>query len=478
MSENKSSPNGKKTGQVAIGPQTIITGSRNDGSLAVIFSGNDMEARADFIPPMADGAPISQTLVRAMLKRLNIIYGIRWESIRNAVHECNRTGKLIKNVLIAKGLRPVSEVNEYFEVNSRLGERPKLVENNKRIDYRSYTPFIIVKKNQSLARLRPKKEGRDGKNVHGVLVPFPVFHPEGVRGGANTRTEGEFIYAEIDGQLVEKNKVLEITSALTIKGPVGYATGNIIFPGDVTVTGPVSDGFKIYSGGSITIKQTFDVTDAIARGDLVVSGGIIGRGIGQLKIGGSIKTKFIENCRVAARKTIMVSSEINNSTVYTLDNIEMEDRGLILGGEIYAVNKIRTGGIGRKSGKSSKLHLGIDFTAEQEREKGNNQLKILDTKIRRLREILETEGADSERRAKAEAMLKQLLEEQQKMADKVRELLGRIITNENALVEVSGDILPGTLIEICQVALFVTEPLQHVRLRLDKNTGRIVVENL
>jgi uncharacterized protein (DUF342 family) len=478
MSENKSSPEGKKISQAVAGPQTVITENRNDGNLAVIFSENDMEAYADFIPPMADGSPINQTLIRAVLNKLNIIYGIRWENIRNAVNECNRTQKLIKNVLIAKGLRPISEVDEYFEVNPHLGERPKPPEGNKRIDYRAYTPFIIVKKNQTLARLRPKKEGRDGKNIHGVLVPFPVLHPDGVRGGPNTRTEGEFIYAEIDGQMIEKSKVLEITDSLTIKGPVGYATGNIIFPGDVTITGPVSDGFKIYCGGSITIKQTFDVTDAIARKDLIVSGGIIGRGMAQLKIGGSIKTKFIENCRAAARKTITVTSEINNSTVYTLESVEMGDRGLILGGEIYAANKVRTGGIGRKAGKSSKLHLGIDFTAEQEKGKNNNHLKILDAKIRRLRKILETEETGSERRARLEDMLKQLLEEQQKTADKVTELLGRIITNENASVEVLGEILPGTLIEICQVALFVTDPLHHVRLRVDKDTGKVVIESL
>ncbi|MDR1636482.1 MAG: FapA family protein [Treponema sp.] len=478
MTGNKTFPEGTKTSQDVMGPQTIITGNRNDGNLMVIFSENDMEAYADFIPPVAEGAPINQTLVRAILAKLNIAYGIRWRNIRNGVNECNQTRKLVKNVLIAKGLRPVSEVGEYFEVNPHLGERSKPPEGSKRVDYRAYTPFIIVKKNQTLALLKKRKEGRDGKNIHGVSVPFPVLHPDGVRGGANTRTEGEYIYAEIDGQLVEKNKVLEITDSLTIKGPVGYATGNIIFPGNVTISGPVSDGFKIYCGGSISIKQTFDVTDAIARGDLTVSGGIIGRGLGQLKIGGSIKTKFIENCRAAARKTITVTSEINNSTVYTLESVEMGDRGLILGGEIYAVNKVRTGGIGRKIGKSSKLHLGIDFTAEQEKEKNNDNLKILDAKIRKLREILETEEAGSGRRPRLEDMLKQLLEEQQKAADKITELLGRVIANENASVEVLGAIIPGTLIEICQVALFIAEPLHHVRLRLDKDTGKIVVESL
>jgi uncharacterized protein (DUF342 family) len=477
MIENKAVPDGAKTNQDAIGPQTVITGNRNDGNLAVIFSDNDMEAYADFIPPVADGALINQTLVRAILDKLNIVYGIRWENIRNAVNKCNQTRKLVKNVLIAKGLRPASEIGEYFEVNPHLGERPQLPD-NKRVDHRVYTPFIIVKKNQTLAWLKPRKEGRDGKNIHGAFVPFPVLRPDGIRGGTNTRTEEQFIYAEIDGQLVEKNKVLDISNSLTIKGPVGYATGNIIFPGDVTITGPVSDGFKIYCGGSISIKQTFDVTDAIAKGDLTVSGGIIGRGTAQLKIGGAIKTKFIENCRAAARKTITVSSEINNSTVYTLESIEMGDRGLILGGEIYAVNKVRTGGIGKKAGKTSRLHLGIDFTADQEKEKNNNHLKILDVKIRRIREFMEAQETDPEQKPKLEEMLKQLLEEQQKTADKVTNLLGKVIANEEASLEVLGEITPGTLIEICQVALFVAEPLHHVRLRLDKDTGKILIESL
>jgi uncharacterized protein (DUF342 family) len=477
MIGNNAVPDGTKTNQDVMSPQAIVTGSRNDGNIAVLFSEHDMEAYADFIPPMADGAPINQTLIRAILNKLNIIYGIRWENIRIAVNRCNQTRKLVKNVLIAKGLRPVSEVGEYFEINPHLGERPQLPE-EKQADYRSYTPFIIVKKSQTLAQLNPHKEGRDGKDIHGVLVPFPVIHPDGVRGGANTRTEKQFIYAETDGQLIEKNKVLEITDSLTIKGPVGYATGNIIFPGDVTITGPVSDGFKIYCGGSISIKQTFDVTDAIAKGDLTVSGGIIGRGMAQLKIGGAIKTKFIENCRAAARKTITVISEINNSTIYTLESVEMGDRGLILGGEIYAVNRVRTGGIGRKAGKPSKLHLGIDFTADQEKEKNNNHLKILDAQIRKIRELLEASETDPERKPRLEDMLKQLLEEQQKTADKVAELLGRVIANENASLEVLGEIIPGTLIEICQVALFVAETLHHARLRLDRDTGKILIESL
>jgi uncharacterized protein (DUF342 family) len=464
--------------QEATDRQTIITGNRNDGNLIVTFYENDMEARADFMPSMGNGAPLNSDLVNALLIKLNIIYGVQWETIQEMIRACDLNRKPIMNVLIARGDKPENEVAEYFEINPHLIQAPRPSDASLQIDHRSWSPFIIVKKNQTLAKLRPKKEGKEGKNIHGVLIPFQVNRPEGVAGGSNTRSEGKFIVSDIDGQLVEEKKTLNVRDSLVIKGPVGYATGNIIFPGDVTIEGPVSDGFKIYSGGAVTIKQTFDVTDAITKGDLNVAGGIIGRGQAIVKAGGGIKTKFIENCRVAARKAIIVDSEIINSSVFTLENIEMNDKGLILGGDIYAVKGIRTGGIGKKAGKATRIHCGIDFTAEQEKGKYNSQLQLIAEKIRKLRVLMETVPEDAEKHIKMEKILQKLEEEQEKAGNKISELLGHIITDEDAAVEVSGEIVPGTLIEICQTALFVSEPLNHVRIRLDKNSRKVITENL
>ena len=238
----------------------------------------------------------------------------------------------------------------------------------------------------------------------------------------------------------------------------------------------MSDGFKIHSGGSLTIKQTFDVTDASSRGDMNILGGIIGRGKALVKAGGAIRTKFIENCRVAARKNITVDSEIINSSVYTMESLEMGDKGLIVGGEIYAVHGVRVGRIGRKVGKAANIHCGIDFTADQEKEKNNNILKDVAIKLGRLRELLEDKNLDAEKRAKMEELRRRLEEEQRRAGARVTELLARIIADQNAAVEVTGEIAPGTLIEICQVALIVSEPLKRVRLRLDM--GKVINEPL
>ncbi|MDR0583081.1 MAG: FapA family protein [Treponema sp.] len=471
MEKNRDEKAGKT--QENMNRQEVLFGDRNDGKLIVSFSENDLELRADFIPPAGGGRFLSANNVGAILQRLNIVYGIRWNTIQEALEACSRDHRQIKDVLVAAGDPPINEVTEYFEINPLLTQSGWTADDRGRVDYRSRSPFIIVKKGQALAKLRPRREGKEGRNVHDAVIPFEVVRTEGLSGGDNTRTEGSLILSEINGQLVESKKVLSVQETLVIKGAVDYATGNIVFPGDVMIEGPVSDGFKIYSGGSVTIKQTFDVTEAVTKGDLAVAGGIIGRGAALLKVGGGIRTKFIENCRAAARKAIFVDSEIINSSVFTLEHIEMGDRGMILGGDIYAVHGIKTGGIGKKAGKSTHIHCGIDFTAQQEKEKNNNRLRILAAKLDKVRELLAA-GAEGEKRSKIEELLRRLEEEQQNASARVTTLLDHINTDENAVVEVSGEIRPGTLIEICQIALFVAEPLRKVRIRLDKAGGKLV----
>jgi uncharacterized protein (DUF342 family) len=449
--------------------------------VAVHFTEDNLEAWGDFYPPVGNSRPLKADSIAGALARLNVVHGLLWENIQEAAGDCNMNRKICKNIVLARGDPPVKEVLEYFELNPNLKLPPADPKGNAQIDYHTFSPFIIVKKGQILARLRGRKEGRDGRDIYGNVITHGTIRPEGVSGGEHTKTDGKFIYADINGQFIEEKNVLRVQSSLEIKGAVDYHTGNIVFPGDISIEGPVSDGFKIYSGGSLNIKQTFDVTEAITKTDLVVSGGIIGRGRALVKVGGALKTKFIENCKVASRKTISVDADIINSSVYAMERIDMGEKGMILGGEIYAVQGIKTGGIGKKSGRATHIHCGIDFTALQEKEKLNYNLRIIGAKLARLKELLEAEGAasaDSERKTKMEETLKRLEEEQGKTTAAITAILGRLNSFDGACVEALGEIAPGTLIEICQVALFVTEPLRHVKIRLDRSLGKLVGEPL
>jgi hypothetical protein len=454
-------------------------GTENDGRIILTFTENNIEVRGDFFPPLGDGTPISGEYMNELFEKSNIVYGIQHDEIFKAFEACVNHDEIVKDVLIAKGDPPVNEIPEYLQFN------PFLLKNNKEkknedgtVDHRARSPFILVRKDQALAKLKHKVDGQDGTNIKGETIKFQVTKPTAVIGGQNTRMDGRLLLSNINGQLTITKGLVNVRNSLVIKGAVGYGTGNIIFPGDVEIEGPVSDGFKIFSGGSVTIKQTFDVTEAVTKNDLKVAGGIIGRGRATLKVGGELRTKFIENCRVACRKNVSVEAEIINSNIYTLEILEMGEKGRIVGGEIYAVKGIRAGFIGKKTGKATRIHCGIDFTAEQEREKNNAILRNLAIKATRLKELINDPATDIEKKEKMEALLSKLEEEQRKAQARVSELLGKVSNYENATVEVKGEIVPGTLIEICQTALFVTEPLKKVRIRLGRESNKLITEKL
>jgi len=478
LSENQLQP---EKGEVK--PFGELPYSEKNGKIVLTFRENDLKVTGDFYPPADDGLPITGDYIRGILDEKNIIQGIRYDDIYEAYQRCNNYYEIVRDVLIASGDPPVDEVPEYLQLNPFLSDpflswADEKEKNDGTVDHRSRTPFIIAKKGQALAKLKHAKPGQEGLDVHGDKVPFKFAKPAGITGGENTHMEGRFLVSDISGQFHLIKGVASVSNYLVIKGPVGYSTGHIVFPGDIQIEGPVSDGFKIYSGGSVYIKQTFDVTDSVTKNDLTVMGGIIGRGKAKLKVGGTLKTKFIENCRVACRKKVIVDMEIINSHVYTLDSLEMGEKGKIVGGEIYATRGVRTYNIGKKTGKAARIHCGVDFTVEREREKSNNVLKIISLKISRIKEKLNHPEIDGGSKKKMEALLQKLEKQRQQTQDAIAELLGKGNIYKDAVVEVRGEIVSGSLIEICQAALFVSEPLRKVRIRLDKNANRLITEKL
>ena len=455
-----------------------IIQSENDGKITLTFYNNNLEVRGDFFPPSGNGAPITPEYILSLLEKSNITYGINHDQINKAYFDCINNQEIVRDVLVASGDPPVTEVPEYLQYNPYLMAPVEEVEEKDSVDHRERSAFIIVKKGQALAKLKHRKPGREGMNVFGETIEFKTMKTEVLTGGENTRMEGRFLLSSINGQLIRSKGVLSVSDSLVIKGPVGYGTGNIIFPGNVEIEGPVSDGFKIFSGGSVHIKQTFDVTEAITKQDLIVAGGIIGRGKAQVKVGGALKTKFIENCNIAVRRAIDVETEIINSKVFTLEELEMGDKGQIVGGEIYAMKGIRAGRIGKETGKAAKLHCGIDFTLDQEKEKNNNILKNIAAKLRRIKELKEEQAGDEEKMAKLEALERMLEEEQNKSQKRVTDLLGKLNAYEDAVIEVKGEIVPGTLIEICQTALYVTETMKKVKIRYNRGLNKIITEKL
>jgi hypothetical protein len=175
---------------------------------------------------------------------------------------------------------------------------------------------------------------------------------------------------------------------------------------------------------------------------------------------------------------MVIDAGIINSNIFVMEKLDMGDRGKILGGEIYAIKGIRAGSIGKESGKSTRIHCGVDFTLQKEQETNRKTLLSISEKLAKLREAVAAPNPDPEKQAKLAEALRVLEEEQKKASNRGAELMDKIDAQEDAVIEINGEIAAGTLIEICKSALFVAEPLRRVRISLDAQSKKIVVEPL
>jgi hypothetical protein len=161
-----------------------------------------------------------------------------------------------------------------------------------------------------------------------------------------------------------------------------------------------------------------------------------------------------------------------------METIDLGNKGFIIGGDMTAVHGVRAGNIGKEGGKSTKLHCGIDFIVQQQLETANGQLQLLTVKAEKIHCLLRRPDITQDKRLALDKLLKNIQEEQGKLRERIISLLERTNADESAIVEAYGEIAPGTLVEICQVALFVFQPLRKVRIKLDRFSGKLITEPL
>jgi uncharacterized protein (DUF342 family) len=445
----------------------------SDGSVEVAVSPDSMSATASFYPPRGDGLPIDPAFVYELLRRIGVVSGLLEDEIAEAVMSCNLDRRALHEVIVAKGKAPLSEVPEHASIEPKFRPSgPRISEDVQRVDFRELATMFIVRSGEAIATIQPKRPGAPGLDVRGKEIPFSRESPESCVAGRNVERVEDRLVAKVDGRLAIEAGKADVDEVLLIKGEVDFHTGHIVFPGDVVIEGAVHDGFKVWSGGSIVCKSTIDAFDINAKKDLTCSQGIIGRKRGQVRSGGEIRAKYIQNCRVAARGDIRVASAIVNSRVYALGRIDLGDKGVLMGGEAFATHGIHCGRIGNEAFQRTSLHVGTDFTVQQRLDQANEKMRLLSGRVRQV------DGAyashPSPEVAKARAELAKIGSDLRVL---ITDLLGKLDADDAAIVEARGEIFPGVTIEICRVSIVVEEKLHACRFRLDKAAGRIVVEH-
>jgi uncharacterized protein (DUF342 family) len=449
----------------------------DDGRISITISDNAMEVWGDFMPALGSGRPLTIGQTAEFLKSNGVIAGINWDNINKALADCARTRQALTRILVAHGEPPVSNIPAYFEMRSEFDPSKKngIVEDeNAQIDYREFSPFTIVEQDTCLAILRPEIPGKKGFNIYGAELPFEITPHENIEAGKNIRVEERALYASCCGQLLLTGSVLNVENSLEIKGSVGYATGHIRFPGDIVIHGFVNDGFKIYSGASITCMQTLDVTDVFAKGELNVSGGIIGRMEAIINVQAESHVRFIEHCHFSSEGDIEVGEEILDSTIFTRGKLVMKSDGSIIASSVHSIHSVFADNIENRAGRTSSFHLGMDFSLQESFAESKKRLDDLTQKLAQAdARITATPINRREYFDKVRRRIEERLNDETRVFNS---LFTQFYIDEKAILQVAGEVAVGTRVEIGEASYTVLSAIHNVCFKLSENKKHIVVD--
>ena len=227
------------------------------------------------------------------------------------------------------------------------------------IDLRDRNAAIGITAGQKLGDFVPRSAGEAGFDLAGKELPAADGADRTFTAGENVRIEeqgeeGQTFYAEVDGHVAIDGDTIHVRTVFDVRGDLDYEVGNIDVPGDVRISGSVKPGFQVKAGGSVTIGGAVELGSSIhARGDVVVSQGILGETTSVVALG-DIETKLVQNSSAMAKGTITVGSYVFNARVRAGDQVVVKSGGGERGGSIVGGETIASKGIqARKLGSPS-----------------------------------------------------------------------------------------------------------------------------
>ncbi|MDH4127607.1 MAG: FapA family protein [Spirochaetota bacterium] len=451
-----------------------------DSSAEIEISSDEMKAYLTVKAPILTGRNLEESEILELLETKNIVFGINNDKIKEVLEEEHFNVP----ILIAEGLAPKdgknAEINFHFKTDTDSVHFEE--DESGRVDFYSDLGLIQnVVAGQILAVKSVPENGTPGKTLTGKVTEAKDGEEIPFEAGKNTTKSdnGLEIIAQSAGRAVCNEGVIEVEPMFEVKGDVGLKTGSVVFLGDVMITGSVEDGFSVKAAGNIHIGGTIGNAEVEADGDIVVQRGILCKGEGTVKAGGSIFAKFIENSKVSAVGKVVANEGILHSVVDARQVFCLGKRGTITGGHVRTVEEVNAKTIGSTTYTETKIEAGIDPIAKEKLEKFLRERDTIEENLSKLSVNLTT--MQSQKRSlgqlspERELMLERMLRAKKEFDNQLKEInidieeLKSYLSSMTSHGKVSGNdkIYPGTEITIKNTTLKIKSEFTHVTFALE-----------
>ena len=353
------------------------------------------------------------------------------------------------------------------------------------IDYYSQSAFTVVSPGQLIGRLIEPTEGVDGFDVLGKVLAAKAGKPYEIKTDESVVLDRDRrLLAQRSGIIEFTGSRLRVLDELHIDSNVDFSTGNIAFPGNVTVALGVKDRFKVRVGGSLVVRELVEAASLIAAVDCTLHRGMAARGKGSLKTGRDLSANYLDNTTVVVGRDLHVLKEIASCTTSVSRRVESESAAVI-GGILTVGSTCKLGQVGSEANVRTTLVLGrlpeLDDLAARLTDLRPAYLHRA-TRGRRRLETLAAAGSNvSPDQIEEAARLQSATAEAETGVARIRDAMERLwdTHRENTTPEliVTRMIYAGTAIHVGAVRLLITQDLAGpVEIRADEQGTPVLVE--
>ncbi len=401
-------------------------------------------------------------------------------------HDCPRELR----VTVGQGVAPRRGADGRIEWQAGFGpdaaaDHPSLADGP--IDYYECSRFVSCREGQHLATLVPPEPGQPGFDIYGKrLAPTPG-RPYPLRPDPSVRIAGDGrVLAERSGLVTCGTHTIHISPILEVAEGVDFSTGNVRFDGSVMIGQGIRDRFQVEATEDVVVGGLVEAAHVTCGRMLRADGGIAGRDIGTIQVGGDAVARYLVGVKGSVRGDLEVVKEIIHCQLQVGGALELRG-GTIIGGHLCLANKVEVGELGSDAGVATELRLGHVRELTDALNRLGVALPPIDERTRQLRERLEMlsgfvedQQARQARDQVADA-LRRLIARREKIVDKLAALTERFNTACRIELTVYKTIHPGVALMFPKARLEFHTPMdgpvtfrrhRDGRIRADSAAGR------
>ena len=455
-----------------------------DCEIKVELDGDKMNAFLTLFPEKGTGLRLTRELVDKELERNSVKQGLNEDLLATLVEKA-REGEPCEQIRIASGKLPVPGGEPEFEMVAHVASgKDVTIRQDGTADYRNQDRITTVSEGELIARINPpRNEPLDGWDVTGKEVKARDYKRVQVEVGENVRQETEedgtiLLYAAAQGEIEYDKKTLAVKQSHTVKGDIDMSTGNLKVPGDVDITGTVTSGFVVMSGGTVRIGAGVEGALVSAKGSIMVKEGVRGATKGVLRAKSEIMAGFAEQARLMAVGDIKLKKACLRCMVKTNGKLRFPNqKSSIIGGKILVRRGLVVGNIGSERGGKTHISFGQDYLVQDQIEQEEREVKKIKAAITKLdMEMRRSEKAqEREELERIHAQKVKYLKLMEKRSMRLFTLRERFEEHFESEVRVLGTLFPGTVIESHGRFREVSSPEKNVIIKFDPRSGRLDV---